>query len=118
MSVVDIKKTKNAHHESMEKGFLKVQKDLLYSELSLLEVLVYSYLVDKVELSKTNSNFFDLEIGKYYCVASNQELMDFTGCGKTKIIQIKNTLESKGLIKQVRQLDKSNKIFVNDYKIQ
>ena len=118
MSTATLKKTKQAHHESMEKGFLIVQKDLLYSELQILEILVYSYLKDKTELSKGNSNFYDLEELKHYCVVSNQELMDFIGCGKTKIIQIKNKLEELGLIKQVRQLDKSNKIFVNDYKIQ
>ena len=82
------------------------------------EILVYSYLKDKIELSKSNSDFYDLNELKYYCVVSNQELMDFIQCGKTKIIQIKNNLEKIGLIKQVRQMDKSNKIFVNDYKIQ
>lgn len=114
---IEINKTKQAHHESMEKGFLIIPKDLLYTELTLLEVLVYSYLKDKIELSKKNSNFFDIERMEYYCVVSNQELMDFIECGKTKTIQIKNNLEKKGLIKQVRQMDKSNKIFVYDYKI-
>lgn len=116
--MVNIEKTKKAHHESMEKGFLIIQKELLFTDLTILEILVYSYLKDKIELSKSNSDFYDLNELKYYCVVSNQELMDFIQCGKTKIIQIKNNLEKIGLIKQVRQMDKSNKIFVNDYKIQ
>ena len=116
--MVNIEKTKKAHHESMEKGFLIIQKELLFTDLTILEILVYSYLKDKIELSKSNSDFYDLNELKYYWVDSNQELMDFIQCGKTKIIQIKNNLEKIGLIKQVRQMDKSNKIFVNDYKLQ
>ena len=116
--MVNIEKTKKAHHESMEKGFLIIQKELLFTDLTILEILVYSYLKDKIELSKSNSDFYDLNELKYYCVVSNQELMDFIQYNKTKIIQIKNNLEKIGLIKQVRQMDKSNKIFVNDYKIQ
>lgn len=115
---VEIKQEKKPYHENMAKGFLIIQKDLLYSELSILETITYSYIKDKIELSKGNSDFFDFDENKYFCIIPNIELMQILGCGKTKLIEIKNKLENKGLIKQVRQLDKSNKIFANDYKIQ
>ena len=102
-----------------------LSKKLMEEEdLSIREKCIYIYKKNvcakknKKKLSKSNSDFYDLNELKYYCVVSNQELMDFIQCGKTKIIQIKNNLEKIGLIKQIRQMDKSNKIFVNDYKIQ
>ena len=63
--------------------------------------------------------YLDFDEQDIFCVVSNQELMNFMKIkGKQKIVGIKKRLEELGLIKQVRQFDNSNKIYVYDYQIE
>lgn len=119
-----LKKEIEPYHESMMEKFLIINKDLFYTGLSVEEILVYAYLKDKRELSVSkvregSIKYYDDKEEDVYCVVSNQELMNFMKIkGKPKIIGIKKKLEDLGLIKQVRQFDNSNKIFIYDYKVE
>lgn len=119
-----LKKEIEPYHESMMEKFLIINKDLFYTGLSVEEILVYAYLKDKRELSASkvregSIKYYDDKEEDVYCVVSNQELMNFMKIkGKPKIIGIKKKLEDLGLIKQVRQFDNSNKIFIYDYKVE
>lgn len=119
-----LKKETEPYHESMMEKFLIINKDLFYTGLSVEEILVYAYLKDKRELSVSkvkqgSVKYYDDKEEDVYCVVSNQELMSFMKIkGKPKIIGIKKKLEDLGLIKQVRQFDNSNKIFIYDYKVE
>ena len=119
-----LKKEIEPYHESMMEKFLIINKDLFYTGLSVEEILVYAYLKDKRELSVSkvregSIKYYDDKEEDVYCVVSNQELMNFMKIkGKPKIIGIKKKLEDLGLIKQVKQFDNSNKIFIYDYKVE
>ncbi|HSQ90165.1 hypothetical protein [Romboutsia sp.] len=119
-----LKQTILPYHESMKKKYFMLHKELFYTDMSVDEILVYAYLVDKRNLSQFKADNDDLtyvcfEENDVYIVVSNQELMDFMKIkGKPKIIAIKKMLEDRGLIKQVRQFDNSNKIYVYDYEFE
>ena len=101
-----------------------INKELFYTGLSVDEILVYAYLRDKRDLSlntweKGDLRYLDFDEQDIFCVVSNQELMNFMKIkGKQKIVGIKKKLEDLGLIKQERQFDNSNKIYVYDYEIE
>lgn len=119
--VTSVKQEILPYNDKMKEKFLMINKDLFYTGLSVEEIIVYAYLKDKRALSQLKANQGDFTYCDYiendvFCVVSNQELMDFMKIkGKPKIINIKKNLENMGLIKQVRQFDNSNKIFVYDY---
>lgn len=91
---------------------------ILDTNFTIYERVLYYYLIKKremVELSVECGYKKKDEVsenGLFYTVHSNQELMELLNCGKTKLIEIKKSLEKKGLLKQVRQMDKSNKYFI------
>lgn len=119
-----LKQTTIPHHDSMKEKFLMINKELFYTGLSVDEILVYAYLRDKRDLSlstweKGDLRYLDFDEQDIFCVVSNQELMNFMKIkGKQKIVGIKKRLEELGLIKQERQFDNSNKIYVYDYQIE
>ena len=119
-----LKQVSIPHHDSMKEKFLMINKELFYTGLSVDEILVYAYLRDKRDLSlntweKGDLRYLDFDEQDIFCVVSNQELMNFMKIkGKQKIVGIKKKLEDLGLIKQERQFDNSNKIYVYDYEIE
>lgn len=116
-----LKQTIIPQNDKMLEKFLKIHKNLFYTDLTTDEILVYAYLRDKRELSVYKKNngdtrYFDTISCDFFCLASNQELMNFMKIkGTQKILRIKKNLEINGLIKQERQFDNTNKIFVYDY---
>lgn len=73
------------------------------------EVYAVEYKIKKIEEVTEN--------GYYFTIHSNQELMDLLGCSKSKLIRIKKRLEERGLLKQKRTLDGSNKYFTFDMEV-
>lgn len=93
--------------------------DIIFKKtnMTLEERTLYAFLLTQRAINKeaVDCNIIEsnsvTEEGLYYTVHSNQELMELLGCGKTKLIQVKKSLEKRGLLKQKRVLDGSNKYF-------
>lgn len=87
------------------------------TNMTLEERVLYAFLltqrtyIKNAVHHKMMSEDDTIEDGLYYTVHSNQQLQDLLGCSKSKLIRVKKELENKGLLKQKRTLDGSNKYF-------
>ena len=109
------------NEESEQFTFLRVPKKLLtdeaFKKLSLESVVLYSLLLERVELSKKN-NWIDEE-GRVYIIFTLTEIMDIFRCSEPKAIKLLNELDTKrgmGLIERKRQgLCKPDLIYVKNF---
>lgn len=96
---------------------IHINEIIFNNEMNIEERVLYAYLLNEKAMQKASVEHGYLKIedvtedGEYYTIHSNQELMNLLKCGKTKLIKIKKQLENKGLLKQKRVLDGSNKYF-------
>lgn len=92
-------------------------------ELTVEERVLYYFLTNakQAKINLVKYGFYKIEEVTenelYFTTHSNQELMELLGCGKTKLIKIKKSLEEKGLLIQKRTLDGSNKYFTFDKEV-
>lgn len=85
--------------------------------------LLYNFLrkkLAKVERDQEEYNagegtrsYLDEE-GNIYCIADNAELMQHLKVGKTALIEYKKELAAYGLLTEVPQKDRSNRMYVNE----
>lgn len=109
------------NEQSEQFTFLRVPKKLLtgenFKELSLEAVVLYSLLLERVELSKKN-NWID-EQGRVYIIFTLTEIMSLFRCSEPKAVKLLDELDTKrgiGLIERKRQgLGKPNLIYVKNF---
>lgn len=104
--------------QQVSHNYYKVYKGLTMKE-GIEVSLLYSYLLDLRTLSeKTTENGLDFRTFKdedgYYCVASYQKIIDELGIKEHALRRAKKRLKELGLIKEKRQLQGGNKIYVYD----
>lgn len=85
-----------------------------YKNFSSKEFLLYTLLLNRLNLSKKNSkHFFDRN--GYFIFYSREEIMNDIRCSRTTASIILNNLENAGLIyKEYQDNGKPLKIYVND----
>ncbi|MBQ3795976.1 MAG: replication initiator protein A [Butyrivibrio sp.] len=90
--------------EADQFNFVKIPKPLLYdpiyAELKIAEIITYSMMLDRMNLSIKNG-WFD-ELGRAYIFCSLSDVREFAGCGKNKAVEILKVLEEIGLIEKVK----------------
>lgn len=90
--------------EADQFNFVKIPRPLLYDpiygDLKIAEVITYSMMLDRMNLSIKNG-WFD-ELGRAYIFCSLNDVREFAGCGKNKAVEILKALEDIGLIEKVK----------------
>ena len=90
--------------EADQFNFVKIPKPLLYdpiyADLKIAEIITYSMMLDRMNLSIKNG-WFD-ELGRAYIFCSLNDVKEFADCGKNKAVEIMKTLEDIGLIEKVK----------------
>ena len=90
--------------EADQFNFVKIPKPLLYDpifgDLKIAEIITYSMMLDRMNLSIKNG-WFD-ELGRAYIFCSLNDVREFAGCGKNKAVEIMKALEDIGLIEKVK----------------
>ena len=90
--------------EADQFNFIKIPKPLLYdpiyADLKIAEVITYSRMLDRMNLSIKNG-WFD-ELGRAYIFCSLKDVQEFADCGKNKAVDILKALEAIGLIEKVK----------------
>lgn len=90
--------------EADQFNFVKIPKPLLYdpifADLKIAEIITYSLMLDRMNLSIKNG-WFD-ELGRAYIFCSLADVREFAGCGKNKAVDILKALEEIGLIEKVK----------------
>ena len=90
--------------EADQFNFIKIPKILLYdpiyADLKIADIIAYSRMLDRINLSIKNG-WFD-ELGRAYIICSIKDVMEFAQCGKNKAIDILKALEEIGLIEKVK----------------
>ena len=71
-----------------------------YADLKIAEVITYSRMLDRMNLSIKNG-WFD-ELGRAYIFCSLKDVQEFADCGKNKAVDILKALEAIGLIEKVK----------------
>lgn len=90
--------------EADQFNFIKIPKPLLYdpifADLKIAEIITYSMMLDRMNLSIKNG-WFD-ELGRAYIFCSLNDVREFADCGKNKAVEILKALEEIGLIEKVK----------------
>ncbi len=90
--------------EADQFNFIKIPKPLLYdpiyADLKIAEIITYSRMLDRMNLSIKNG-WFD-EMGRAFIFCSLKDVMEFADCGKNKAVDIMKSLENIGLIEKVK----------------
>lgn len=90
--------------EADQFNFIKIPKPLLYdpiyADLKIAEIITYSRMLDRMNLSIKNG-WFD-ELGRAYIFCSLADVREFAECGKNKAVDILKALEEIGLIEKVK----------------
>lgn len=95
----------------MEKGFIKIPKELLGMSLSSDARFLYALILDRTSLSKANG-WKDKE-GKTYVYFSGAEIMKTMRCCRDKATKMLKELEKENFIKRKKQgLGKPDMIYV------
>ena len=85
----------------------------MYKDVKLEEALVYSMLLDRMNLSIKNG-WFD-ELGRAYVYCSIERIMEFANCGRNKAGEILKNLDAIGLIEKVLIPGRGLKIYVKNF---
>ncbi|WP_044930961.1 DUF6017 domain-containing protein [Butyrivibrio sp. AC2005] len=103
--------------ESDQFNFIRIPKTLLYNpmyeDISLEEAVVYSMLLDRMQLSMKNG-WYD-ELGRAYVYCSIETIMEFANCGKNKAGDFLKKLDAVGLIEKVLIPGRGLKIYVKNF---
>ena len=103
--------------QSDQFNFVKIPKPLLYDpmykEVKPEEALLYSMLLDRMQLSMKNGWFDDL--GRAYIYCSIETVMEFSYCGKNKACDMLKKLDAIGLIDKVLIPGRGLKIYVKNF---
>lgn len=100
-------------------SFLKVPtimlEDEMFKDLSAEAILLYSLMLDRVNLSWQNG-WFDQETGDVYIIFTLEETLEKFKRGKTFLSRARKSLQDLGLIEVERQgLGLPARIYVNDF---
>ena len=80
--------------EADQFNFIKIPKPLLYdpifADLKIAEIITYSMMLDRMNLSIKNG-WFD-ELGRAYIFCSLNDVREFADCGKNKAVEILKAL--------------------------
>lgn len=92
-------------------------EDERYKDMKLEVKVAYEVLKDRLELSLSRG-WID-EDGAVYLIYSNSKLMELLGCSKSKLLSIKKTLHTYGLMDEVQQSSSkkgrlANKIYLGE----
>lgn len=103
--------------ESDQFNFVKIPKPLLfdpmYKDIKLEEAVIYSFLLDRMQLSMKNG-WYD-ELGRAYIYCSIETIMEFADCGKNKAGDFLKKLDAVGLIEKVLIPGRGLKIYVKNF---
>lgn len=103
--------------ESDQFNFIRIPKllltDPMYETLGLEEVVTYSILLDRMNLSSKNG-WFD-ELGRVFVYCSIETVMENANCKKNKAIDVLKNLDAIGLIEKVKIPGRGTKIYVKNF---
>lgn len=85
-------------------------KDEKLREMSFGAKILYFILMDGLTTSVENNLYDEFGIYQYFTV---KELMQELNCSSKTVIKLKKELNEYGLIKEKRQFNSPNKIYVN-----
>ncbi|PLR79970.1 hypothetical protein CVD25_21080 [Bacillus canaveralius] len=86
----------------------------VYKGLSDSSILLYSYGLDTLQISKQN-DWYDKERKDYYILYSIEKIMEDMGCSNKKAIKLRKELEKYGLWEMVSQgANKPTIIFIKE----
>ncbi|PWW27799.1 replication initiator protein A [Cytobacillus oceanisediminis] len=86
----------------------------VYKGLSDSSIILYSYGLDTLQISKQN-DWFDHEKQEYYILYSIEKIMEDMNCSKPKAIRLRKELEKYGLWEMIHQgANKPTIIFIRE----
>lgn len=96
------------------KQYLNIQWDMFNNkDLTDKEIIVYSFLADRMKSSRKRLDFYDDEQKAYYVVCPRDEWTKMRGYAPKTVTAIYHSLEAKGLIRLVKQAHcRTPKIFL------
>lgn len=114
LSLKELKFKAYKQDEPVEGSYFRLPKELFsetYKKLSLDAKILYSILLDRLELSRRN-NWIN-EHGELFIFFPRENLKDFMGIGKNKVTRLFEELKTFNLIREKRQgIKKANIIYV------